>query len=41
MLNKQVLEIEEMAEGHRLFLPQVVWKDIWTGGLQRRHNSKR
>jgi len=27
--------------GHRLFLPQkVVWWDVWTRGLQRKHNSR-
>jgi hypothetical protein len=27
--------------GHKLFLPQeVVWRDVWTRDLQRRHNSK-
>ncbi len=30
------------ACGHKLFLPQeVVHWDIWIGGLQRRHNSRR
>jgi hypothetical protein len=42
MLDRQVLRIKERLIGHNLFLPQeVVRQDIWTGGLKRRHNSKR
>jgi hypothetical protein len=42
MLDRQVLKIEERLMGHMSFLPQeVVRWDIWIGGLQRRHSSKR
>jgi hypothetical protein len=36
-----MLRIEERHAGHKSFLPQeVVQQDVWTRGLQKRHNSK-
>ncbi len=41
MLEKRVLKTEGRRTRHKSFLPQeVVLQDIWTRGLQRRHNSK-
>jgi hypothetical protein len=41
MLDRGVLRIEERPIGHKSFIPQkVVRRDIWTRGLQRRHNSR-
>jgi hypothetical protein len=41
MLDKQVLKIEESPTGHMLFLPQeMVWWDVCTRGLQRKHSSR-
>jgi len=41
MLDIWVLKTKERLMGHRLFLPQeVVWWDVLTRGLQRRHNSR-
>jgi hypothetical protein len=41
MLDRRVLRIEKRPMGHKSFLPQeVVWHDVWTRGLQRRHNSR-
>jgi hypothetical protein len=41
MLDRRMLIIEQRHVGHKLFLPQeVVWRDVWTRDLQRRHNSK-
>jgi hypothetical protein len=42
MLDRWVLRTKESPTGHRSFLPQkVVQRDVWTRGLQRRHESKR
>jgi hypothetical protein len=41
MMDRQVLIIEEKLVGHMSFLPLlVVQQDVWTWGLQRRHNSR-
>jgi hypothetical protein len=41
MLEKQVLKIEKRPTRHKLFLPQeVVRREIWTSGIQRRHYYK-
>jgi len=41
MLDRQVLRTEERLVGHMSFRPLlVVWWDIWTWGLQRRHSFK-
>ncbi len=41
MLDKQMLRTKERHVGHMSFLPQeVVWRDIWTKGLQRRHSYR-
>jgi hypothetical protein len=41
ILDRQVLTTEERLVGHMSFLPLlVVWRDVWTWGLQRRHSSR-
>jgi hypothetical protein len=41
MLDRRVMIIEERLTRHRSFLPQeVVWCEIWIGGLQRRHSYR-
>jgi hypothetical protein len=41
MLDRQILRTKEMFIGHMLFLPQeVVRRDVWTGGLQKKYNSR-
>jgi hypothetical protein len=41
MLDKQVLRTEERPIGHKSFLPQeVVQHEVWTRGLQIRHNYR-
>jgi hypothetical protein len=42
MLDKWVLRTKERPARHKFFLLQeVVQWDVWTGGLHKRHNSKR
>jgi len=42
MLDKRILSTKERHARHSLFLPQeVVRREIWTGGLQKRHSYKR
>jgi hypothetical protein len=42
MLDRRVLRTKERLVKHRSFRPQeVVWWDIWIGGFQRKHSSKR
>jgi hypothetical protein len=39
MLDKRVLKTEERSVGHMLFLPQeVVWREVWTSGLEKRYS---
>jgi len=41
MLDKQVLRTEERPAGSMSFLPQeVVRHEVWSRGLQRRHNYR-
>jgi len=41
MLDRWVMRMEETPTGHMLFLPQeVVWREIWTRGLKRKHNYR-
>jgi hypothetical protein len=41
MLDKQVMKTKKKPVGHMSFLPQeLVWGEVWNGGLQRRHNYK-
>jgi len=42
MLDKRVLRTKERHAGHGSFLPQeVVRREVWTRGLQRRHSYRR
>jgi hypothetical protein len=41
MLDKQVMRTKERHVRHRSFLPQeVVRREVWIGGLHRRHDYK-
>jgi hypothetical protein len=41
MLDRRILRTEERPTGHKSFLPQeVVWHEVWTWGLQKRHNYR-
>ncbi len=41
MLDSRVLRTKERPTRHMLFLPQeVVWCEVWTRGLQRRHSYR-
>ncbi len=41
MLDKWILRTKERFMGHKLFLPQeMVWHEMWIGGLQKKHNYR-